>query len=818
MKHYKKLYFPGWALGLSLAFMALAVPAAWGQNSGDRNSSSNVITPSGQQGQNDKALSPDADAVTPSNAADQTTRARSSSGENSNGVENIVVTAQKRKQVNTDVPIALDVVKGDFLTEQGITGFSDLSSFVPNAKFQTNVPTGINLNIRGFTKQSGNPAFEQAVGLVVDGVPYEDNAYFITGLYDVKRVSVLRGPQGTLQGANSTAGLLNVTTRDPTSHAQGFINVQGGEYGKRRVEGGIGGSLIPGELNYRLAGVTDQIGGAIDNTTEPNNSALSHDRAGIRLKLQAPDFMGSTWGLTLERDKAAFVGTGQEITSIDDNSADYLRQYDPKLDIKPDNYKASIKNPTRTNRNIQKAVGTWSNDFSGWNLKFIAGFGRVLSSLGIANGTPTSFSRTNLGADKKQYSAEFVANSPRLFGGALDFTGGLFYLHRSLDLDSRLGINDGIVVGLDTANQGGAVLPPPGPGATKEVSTIFFNQKSDTIASYGQSNWHFADKWTATFGLRLSEVFQNASIQRRFDTASAPLLKSVLGYRAFNTDQSRREFDAQPKFALNYKPIDGVSLFFTYARGFRNGGFNAAAPNNINGLTYHREGVNDYEIIAKTQPLQNLTLSVDFYRMDLNQFQTLTTPPTKSGVTTQGGVVVNAGGARAQGIEASTTWLPTDWLTVRTAAAYNNARFTSFKIGPCATNRQNTDGDGDPRCDRSGDRLPFAPILTASLSPTVHYPIAHGLVLQGGLSVFYNSAQTTGIPGDDRFRQGQYYKFNGFVGVANPQQGWSVKLVGKNLTDRATNRKTAQIRTTDIMTQDLEAPRVIYGVVSFHYQ
>ena len=106
-------------------------------------------------------------------------------------IEEIIVSAQKREEGIRDVPISLIAVDADFLSEKGITDLSELSNFAPNVKLKTDQGAGIDLNIRGFAKQSGNPAFDQAVGLLIDGVSYNDNDYFVTGLVDLARIEIL---------------------------------------------------------------------------------------------------------------------------------------------------------------------------------------------------------------------------------------------------------------------------------------------------------------------------------------------------------------------------------------------------------------------------------------------------------------------------------------------------------------------------------------------------------------------------------------------------------------------------------------------------
>jgi iron complex outermembrane recepter protein len=158
-------------------------------------------------------------------------------------IEEIVVTAQKREQFVEDVPISMSVIDSKFIAEQGITDVREAALFVPNAKVEI---AGFFAapRVRGFSFNNNNKAFEPPAGLAVDGVPYTRIGYFQSALFDLERLEVLRGPQGTTFGKNTTAGLFSVVTRDPSPEYTGHVDVQLGEYDRHRAEGAIGGPLV----------------------------------------------------------------------------------------------------------------------------------------------------------------------------------------------------------------------------------------------------------------------------------------------------------------------------------------------------------------------------------------------------------------------------------------------------------------------------------------------------------------------------------------------------------------------------------------------
>ena len=204
-------------------------------------------------------------------------------------IEEIIVTAQKKEQAAIDVPISMSVLDDQLIAEEGIKDLRDVSLYVPNVSFRTNAVLP-DFRIRGFGSNPVNAAFEQSVGLAIDGVPYTRKAYFQGGLFDVARVEILRGPQGTLFGKNTTAGLVNIATKDPTDEYTGVLDVQGGSYDFRRIETGIGGPLIKGLVNFRIAGLLDERDGYLENTTAKVVSTAPESLLGYERKARGePD-------------------------------------------------------------------------------------------------------------------------------------------------------------------------------------------------------------------------------------------------------------------------------------------------------------------------------------------------------------------------------------------------------------------------------------------------------------------------------------------------------------------------------------------------
>ena len=295
-------------------------------------------------------------------------------------IEEIVVTAQKQEENLREVPISISVVDADFIARQGITDLGDVSAYVPNFQV-TDHPFGIEPRIRGFSTDPTNLGFEQAVGIVIDGVAYGRGDFFEAGLFDLDRIEVLRGPQGYLFGKNATVGLLNLTTKSPTDEYEGFVNGQLGELGRRRLEAAVGGPALRDFLNVRVAGLFDDRDGYIDNTTarlhDVRDEFFERERRAFRVKAELPDLLGARLGLSYERAAFDTLGVSSEITQMPEPVKAVMRSFDPDTDFDPDNYVASERFPGVHLRDTHVVVADVSKEIAGWELDLLFGFSRL---------------------------------------------------------------------------------------------------------------------------------------------------------------------------------------------------------------------------------------------------------------------------------------------------------------------------------------------------------------------------------------------------------------------------------------------------------
>jgi iron complex outermembrane recepter protein len=766
-------------------------------------------------------------------------------------IEEIVVTAQRKEQAEIDVPISMSVLDDQFLKQQGIKDLRDVSLYVPNVNIRTSAVFP-DFRIRGFGSSPVNAAFEQSVGLNIDGVPYTRKAYFQAGLFDIGRVEILRGPQGTLFGKNTTAGLLNIVTQDPTDEVTGVLDFQGGSYDFRRFEAAAGGPLIKGFVNLRIAGLLDERDGYLENTTakvapDAPKSLLGYDRKGLRVKLDLPNLLGSDLKLTYELARLDLVG-GSEFRRIPQTTRSFYRQYDPGTDFEPDNLKGSIDHPDGSRNKINSFVANWRAERAGWGLDLIGGYSLlhdVIDNDSDFSPAPAAFTVSS--RDEPQATAEVLLSSPTLTGllglgsmfgrnlGTSNITLGVFYQRRQFKhFTESLHLNDPVVLEFSVAQDLPPQVPldslPPlgNPEATRESSTVLFEETADAIAGFGQLEWQFLERWTLQYGMRLTNETKDAAISRVFDTANHVIISEVLGWEAFARELSRSELQFTPKVSLGYKPTDDVGLFVSWGRGVKGGGFNDFASGGTDAeLEFNPEKVSQWEIDMKTRLLDGAaTFNLALFRMDVTDFQVITQEPPD--VTVK---VENAAKARSQGVEADLNWLPTDWLTVRDAAGFVDARFLKFPIGTCPQDMTNTDGDSDPRCDLSGRPFPFTPKWTNTLTTDVLFPVAgvpglksalpsalRRLALTSGLAWEFHGQQYLLDDLDPRKRQGWFFRLRGSVGIGDLSRGWSLRFTVENLTDERTAVLVNEITTgPGHFVQYPDPPRLFVGQLRYQF-
>jgi iron complex outermembrane receptor protein len=780
-------------------------------------------------------------------------------------LEEIVVTAQKREQVSQDVPISMSVISDVFIQEKGITDVKDALLFVPNFKVIefANVVTP---QCRGFTVNEANPAFEPPCGFALDGVAFARAAYFTSGLFDLKRMEVLRGPQGTTFGKNTTAGLISLVSKDPSDDLSINLDLQHGldGPGQRRAELGVGGALIPGVVNFRIAGMREDREGFMENTyheidpSVPKDSG-GRDRSTYRIKLAFPDVFGTELKLLHERSDLSSLGlTNKAVAEEGSAYALFLRSYDPNIDF-GENYKHSTLF-SEAQTIITRQQLEWTADVGDWGVTLVAANGELKQRNELAPSPyPVAFARSVREEESPFATVELRTTSPEfdglfglesLFGldlGSSNMLTGVFAQQQEIGrLFNRTDLYYLGLVGTITAASG---VPLPIGQIEQLIRTLYgdalgewyeseFSQKAKTAALFGQFTWNMTERWSIDLGARLSKETKEAHWDTGYSTL-APIFNTT-GDRAFTADREISTDNFQPKISLGYKVTEDINLFAHWARAFKSGGFNfytiagnPEQPNPTNpastggSLSYGDETATEWGFDAKMRLFDNtMQLNISLFRLDVDDFQVLTDvrgTGIGNGVALPNGYqeVVNAAQARSQGVEADMTWLAADWLTIIAALGYNDTEYLSFPDDNCTTTEAEN-GEDNPetgRCDRTGNEFLQTPNFGGTLTLDTRFPLG-GLwnalsdyqFLLGATAEYVGSSFSPNY--DATSEQDSYYRYRAHTGFTNLSQGWTFRVTALNLTDAYIAQRSSDANLTTITPQP---PRTIFAQFSWNY-
>jgi len=591
-------------------------------------------------------------------------------------LEEVVVTAQKFEQKLSETPLSVTAISARNLEALGATQFRDFANSVPSLTFTTSGVGSTQVNLRGIT--TGNN-ISPTVGIYVDEVPYGSSTPFASGaqlaldvgLFDVSRIEVLRGPQGTLYGASTMGGLLKYVSVVPDTTAfaatarAGVVSTSGGGVGYDAAAA-VNAPLADDKAALRVSGFYTHDGGFIDNLTNGHDDVNEAEVYGGRADL----LFKPADKLTLR--VAAFA---QDITRDGTAAADFGLATGEPIDGDLDQRRLRAE---PFDQQFRLASGTLDYEFEGATLTSITSYQTVRSNAttdvsaffvpalgagGIVLGSVDVFKKNE--TDKFTQELRLAATGPRL-----DWTIGAFYTDEDSDQFQKL----------NASTPDGAVFPV-------NLLTVELPSTFEEYAGFGTLTWHATDKLDFTGGLRYahnSQTFEQigsgalvSSVPERDDS------DSILTYLA----------------TIRYRASDNLMSYVRYATGYRPGGPNIVV-NDLNGQplaspTFGADELRSYEAGIKTTTSDGsfgVDAAVYFIKWDDLQINAV-----RNGL----GVVANAAAAESKGAELTLTWVPVPQLALVGAFAYIDAELSE---------------DAPDLGGLEGDRLPDTPDFTGSLA------------------------------------------------------------------------------------------------------
>ena len=638
-------------------------------------------------------------------------------------VEEVVVTARHRTETAQNVPAALSVVGGDFIAKTNTTNITQLVRYIPSVQFTALNPRNSSINIRGLGNASGvaSDGLDPGVGFYVDQVYYNRPATTTFDLVDIDQVEVLRGPQGTLYGKNTTAGAISITTASPTFTPEAKGEISGGSYGYFVAKGSVSGPLVDGLLAGRLSVASSRIDGLVTNDFD-NNKVNGSRNITVRSQLL----------YTPSQDlKVRVIGDySRQVTNCcynvlagivtPPNGKNFLTAvghfgYAPTVD--PFDRHADSNSPAFARQetggvSIQadySLPGAVLSSITAWRFWNWAPGNDVDS-------TPLSvFNRADTTDNQNQVSQEFRIASTGV--RKLDYVAGLYYFREQVKGHAILTYGDAASYLL----AGPAV---PALAANGYGSNAYSSNNSTSYAAYGQATWHLTSQWSLTGGLRYTHDDKKGNFLQLvgggvpLTGALAPLqaLRTALAApAAYNAKLDDGKLSGQA--GVSYQATENVLAYANLARGYRSGGINLVQLPPGATPTIQPESIDSAELGVKTRLFdRRLTLNVAaFYERDKNyQGTALITGTTKTYLT-------NIPRVESKGVEVDIQAQPTTQLSLYASATYDDAAYKSFPDSPCGL-----ENILQTSCDLSGSPLTGVPRWAASFGGEFRQPFTLG--------------------------------------------------------------------------------------------
>jgi len=665
-------------------------------------------------------------------------------------LEDTVVTATKTGATMLQkTAMSITAFGEEELNKRSSFNLTDLADFAPNVNVWTSAAESV-IYIRGIGNSSSGIFQEPNVGVYIDGVYMERGfAASMADFVDVERVEILRGPQGTLYGRNSTGGAMNIITKAPSDELTFKLAGEAARFDRYRFDGTISGPLVDGKINGRLTASTttweghyDIVAGPTDQDNEFHSVRGSldfnlHDNLDILLRA---DYQERENGTPISK---LFTNdpNGQSAAYVLPNDF-----YDVKL-----------------NQSTEKSQKNWG--FSGhitWRFPSNMTFRSITAYRHYEMDSSFDADATDLliGVLKEQAEVKSFSQELQLDGtyGALTWLVGAYYYY----LDDFYHYYDQSLSNFFIIN-------------------TFPTQETDAYALYTNLNYMLTERFKLGAGIRYSYEEKNSREEDVFLTITPPGM-DPFDILLLPTEIAEKDFSSvTPRLAGEFILTDDAMIYATIARGFRSGSF--FAPNRLSGF--------DSSIDQETNWSYELGLKSDWYdkRLRVNlagffiQYEDMIVATAVYNPITDGFLSyrTNAGESEIWGLELEAMARPMKALTLNLAIGWLDTEYTKY----LAVSRTPDPVTGRPTSvDLSGNKLPYSPELQMALG--AQYVLTMGdrgfLTIRGDLS--WQDKVYFDVYNEEVFSRDDVTLLNGFMRFETADARWSVEVYGKNLADK----------------------------------
>ena len=687
-------------------------------------------------------------------------------------VAEVLVTAERRETSLQKTPIAISAFTPRTLEDRNVQSVRDLSGQIPNLTIpRSNISyTTQTYSLRGVGES--DPIQEPVLAVYIDDVYVPRQIGSMVDFSDLQRVEVLRGPQGTLYGRNSSAGALRVVSRDPDGAPHAEVSVGVGTLADTQAHAVLSGPIVDDKLSASLAYVHHSRGSAtFDPTLNHDVNRVELDALRAKLRWTPDERLDVQLTLTGLRDRS--------------DSRSYI-PVDAAGDPADKRISFSEVEPSQHLDQGSAALRVQYRLSDRFRLKSISAYGGFdLDPVNYDNDGQAALIQKNLIHYNDQYQTqEFQLNGDL---GRLDFTSGAFYLHERFFVQ-----RDGY------SRRNAQPTDPVATPANYLFARAHNVTDTDAYALFGEANLKLAERITLTGGLRWTRESKTFT----FDNKVLNLAGAVTGQSIAGTaDDSWTA--VTPKVSLQAQWTPTLLQYATYSKGFKSGGFdNRATRLDLATLPFDPETVTAYETGLKSEWFDHrLRANLAVFYNDYTDLQVSFYDPAYVG-SRRG----NAGKAHTYGVELEAEARPTEALGLHAALGFLHAVYDEYK------------GAGGAGVDADGNRLTNSPRWTLSGGFTYDLPVSiRGGGLRLGVDAQYQSSlYVNALNRPQDLVPGQAF-VNGTVTWTAPDAHWSLQLAARNLLDSDRPVSSTYTPSSGVYYKNYPDPRTVLATVKYSY-
>jgi iron complex outermembrane receptor protein len=724
-------------------------------------------------------------------------------------VDTVVITSRRRREVLQDVPIPVSVIGGKQIDDAGAFNVNRVKEFVPSVQLYTSNPRNTGINIRGLGSPFGltNDGLDPGVGFYVDGVYYARPAAATFDFIDVERIEVLRGPQGTLFGKNTTSGAINITTRKPSFKPGASFEVSYGNYGYIQAKASVTGALSK-KFAARLSFSGTQRDGVIENvrtgkyTNDISNLGFRgqllykpSDNTSISLSVddsrQRPDGYAQVVAGVVQTKRAAYRQFNAIIVDLNyklpsNNAFDRVIDHDTPWRSGTDLGGVSLNIDTKIGPGTLTSTTAWRYwDWDPSNDRDFTGLQALAKSQNPAKHRNWS--------QEVRYAGEI---SSRLSGVV-----GLFFIDQEVKIDGTE--ESGSAQWRFSQSSVSNLWQTPGLFEGYGIYTKA-SINSTSAAAFANVDWEIAKGFHVLPGIRFNydkkDVIYDRVAAGGLDTATyngttaqkialQGFKNGVYTSQAYVADADENNLTYQ--ITLQYRANKRINAFATYSTSFKPVGVNVAGLPTVNGqaatdlAVIKPEDVKNIEFGIKTNPIDNFTLNLAYFNTNINNYQANVQSP-ELGVNR--GYIANTEEVNVKGFEVDANITANNHFSFYGALAYTDAKYVKFTNAPLPLEETGLTENGVQKSfkDISGGDLPGISKWAGSLGGEFTIPAAF-LGKAGKFfiasDVYYRSSFSSSPSPSAYLNIDGYTLVNGRLGF-RAVNGFSAFIWGRNLFDK----------------------------------